>query len=286
MKILLTGANGLLGSAIRTVSLNRGHTCVPLNRDKYDWKKSYVDSVTQIDADVLIHAAADTDVERCEIHPESCYRDNYLLSQHAAMLAASTNKKFVFISSTGVYGCEKNTPYAEYDSVNPTTHHHKSKVLAEHSIQRILPRSLIIRAGWLFGVGENGAKNFIAKRIEEAKNSSSGIISANKDQFGNPSYNLDVAGRVIDLLELDFFGVFNCTNAGSASRFEYVREIVALAKIPVSVVESSSQSFNRMAQVSNNESATDWRSRAMGLASLPDWRHSLERHILSLSASA
>jgi len=283
VKILLTGANGLLGSALCAISSMRGHTCIALHRDNDDWLRSYADIVTQVGADVVIHAAADTDVERCEALPEICYRDNFLLSQHTALLAASTNKKFVFISSTGVYGGGKDTPYAEYDDVNPTTHYHKSKVLAEQSIQRILPRSLVVRAGWLFGEGGSGSKNFVAKRIEEAKNSSSGVISANKEQFGNPSYNIDVATRIIELIELGLFGIFNCINAGQASRFEYVKKIIELTKMPVSVVESSAQSFNRIAKVSNNEAATDWRSRMMGLASLPDWRDSLARHISRIS---
>lgn len=286
MKILLTGANGLLGTAIRVASLKRGHTCIPLDRDQQDWLKYYAYSITRLDADVVIHAAADTNVERCEADPDSCYRDNYLLSQHAAMLAASTNKKFVFISSTGVYGFGKTAPYAEYDDVTPTTHYHKSKFMAENAIQSISHDSLIIRTGWLFGMGGDGSKNFVAKRIEEAMNASSGSISANKDQFGNPSYNMDVAIRIIELIELDFSGIFNCVNSGATNRFEYVKKILEFANIPVSVREADSHAFNRIAHVSNNESATDWRSRAMGLASLPDWRHSLQQYILSLNAAA
>ena len=236
MKILLTGANGLLGSAIQHISLEKGHECLPLPRKTLNWFESYTEMLIVDDADVVIHAAANTDVEQCEAYPNICYRDNYLLSEHIAALAARANKKFVFISSTGVYGDHKDTPYCEFDDVQPTTHYHKSKMLAEDSIQMQSKNSLIVRTGWLFGSGINVTKNFISKRVEEARNSSSGIIFANKDQFGNPSYNIDVARRIIELLECGVHGVFNCVNSQPTTRFEYVKKIIEFSNLNVSIV--------------------------------------------------
>jgi dTDP-4-dehydrorhamnose reductase len=279
VKILLTGANGLLGSAIQHISLEKGHECLPLPRKTLNWLESYTEMIVVDDADVVIHAAANTDVEQCEAYPDICYRDNYLLSEHIAALAARANKKFVFISSTGVYGDHKDTPYCEFDDVQPTTHYHKSKILAENSIQMQSNNSLIVRTGWLFGSGINVTKNFISKRVEEARNSSSGVIFANKDQFGNPSYNIDVARRIIEFLEFGVHGVFNCVNSQPATRFEYVKKIIEFSNLNVSIVESSADSFNRIANVSNNESAFDWKAQTMGFNSLPDWRWSLMKYM-------
>lgn len=279
MKILLTGANGLLGSAIQRISLEKGHACLGIGRNYLNWMDSYTNEIISDDADVVIHAAANTDVEQCEALPYLCYRDNYLLSEHIAALAARTNKKFVFISSTGVYGNHKDTPYCEFDDVKPTTHYHKSKLLAENAIQMKSNNSLIIRTGWLFGSGVNLSKNFISKRIEEAKNSSSGVVFANKDQCGNPSYNMDVARRIIDLLEHGMHGVFNCINSEPATRFDYVKKIIEFSNLNVSIVESSAESFNRIANVSNNEAAFDWKAKTIGFNCLPDWRWSLMKHM-------
>ncbi len=279
MKILLSGANGLLGGAIQQVAIERGYTCTSFSRAGLSWQDNLVNFDQFLGADVVIHAAANTDVEQCEKFPIICYRDNTLFSEYMVRMTARACKKFVFISSTGIYGSHKTVPYSEFDVVDPSTHNHRSKLLAEQSILRFYPDSLIIRTGWLFGGSANLPKNFVARRIEEARDAVSGAVFSNQEQYGTPCYNINIATRIMELLERGMCGVFNSVNNGSASRFEYVRSILEFAGLPTIVVPSHSGTFNRLAKVSNNEAALNWKAEMLGFAAMPAWQVSLADYI-------
>ena len=285
MKILLTGASGLLGSAIDRVASQYGWRCDALARDPltlaalHDRFSGY---------DVLIHAAANTNVEQCESDPDRCYRDNWLLTEFLAQKAAQANVRMVFISSTGIYGAAKRTPYKEYDPVAPTTHHHTSKHLAEQSVLRQHPDNLVVRTGWLFGGEYANPKNFVARRLDEALNAQVAgqtLIRSNAEQRGNPCYNLDIAERILLLVQQNHCGIFNCVNEGNASRCEYVSKIMELAGVRINVVPSDAANFNRKARVSNNEMAENWKMGAQGLPAMSDWRESLLHYITELQGT-
>jgi dTDP-4-dehydrorhamnose reductase len=284
MRILLTGASGLLGQAIQNICDKEEILCCPLNRDMIfiqnlrnlcEFIKSY---------DVIIHAAANTDVEGCEVNYLDCYRDNTLLTEILFSAASIAGVKMVYISSTGVYGNYQNTPYHEYNNACPTSHHHKSKLLAELVVLKN-PSSLIVRTGWIFG-GEVGYwKNFVANRIKEAKNSD-GIIYSNSEQCGNPTYVTDIAARLLKLINYDHTGIYNCVNEGSASRFEYVTKIVEYSGVDVNVLPAPSESFNRLANVSNNEMALNVKMLQCGYELMPVWSDSLKNYISDLMVNS
>ena len=283
MKILLTGAGGLLGTAIQDTAATRTSICDPFARPSQS--SSDVNASSLADAmrgyDVLIHAAANTNVEQCEISPDECYRDNFLLTELLAQAALIARVKMVFVSSTGVYGDGKNTPYREYDGISPGTHHHRSKQMAEQSVLGHHAGNLVVRTGWLFGGPANNPKNFVARRIEEARLAlqTNGHIESNAEQRGVPCFNVDIAARLLELACGEWSGIFNCVNSGDASRYEYVKSVIKLAGIPVEVRPSGASIFNRKAKVANNEMAENWKMQSLGLASMPDWRSSLAKYI-------
>lgn len=230
---------------------------------------------------MLIHAAANTNVEQCEVDPEACYRDNLLLSELVAQAAAIAGVRVVYVSSTGVYGSHETTPYSEYSRVLPTTHHHRAKLLGEEAVLRQGPRNLIIRTGWLFGGRLDNPKNFVARRVEEMRLALANgtTVSSNSQQRGVPTSTADVARRTLALVEAECAGVFNCVNSGAASRLEYVEAIAEAVGLPVSIVPTNAAAFNRKARVSDNETAVNWRMNAIGFAPMPEWRDSLARYI-------
>lgn len=284
MKFLLTGAKGLLGTALRESIIRGGHSCKAMERPsltQYD-RAALIEQLRQ--HDVLIHAAANTNVEQCEVAPDVCYQDNFLLTEVLASAARDADTKFVFISSTGIYGAGRAAPYNEYDSTNPTTHHHKSKKLAEAAVLSCHPANLVVRTGWLFGGTWDNPKNFVARRIEEARRamSADGLIASNDEQRGSPSFTGDVADRILHLIRAKLDGVYNCVNTGSASRYEYVREIVSHLNIPVTVQPASASLFNRKAMVSNNEMAANWKMTSLGMEDMATWQASLATYIQHL----
>jgi dTDP-4-dehydrorhamnose reductase len=279
MKVLVSGSSGLFGSALTQAAPRFGHLALPLLRSDLDWHDLASNHKLFAGVDIVVHAAANTNVEQCEKEPEACYRDNAILSEIIAAAAANAGCKLVYVSSTGVYGDHKSTPYCEYDQAQPGTHHHRSKLMAEQIVLRHCPDALVIRTGWLFGGLPGNPKNFVMRRIEEARAAGREPISSNTEQRGNPSYVRDVVWRVFQLLALQQVGVFNVVGSGAASRFEYVSEIIKLAALANEVQPTSATHFQRLANVANNETAANWKAGLIGMAPMANWRESLAKYM-------
>jgi dTDP-4-dehydrorhamnose reductase len=277
MNIALTGSHGLFGQSVLKLAQDKHHTIVPIEREIIDFKNPQALKKLLNECDVLIHAAANTNVEQCEIDSDDCYRDNTLLTEYLSHIAYECDVKIVYISSTGIYGNYQDSAYSEYDDVKPTTHHHRAKRLGEQGVLRY-PNSLVLRTGWLFGGDPENRKNFVARRIEEALKAD-GFIESNNEQLGCPSYVDVVVRRTLEFISDDRSGIYNCINEGTASRFEYVSKIVELANFDVEVRPSSATAFNRKAKVSHNETAINLKSLQCGYESMPHWEESLGVYI-------
>lgn len=281
MKIAITGANGLLGSAFKSLYNDLGVEYVSLNRDQIWSIVKYRDFNLLNGVDFLIHAAANTNVEQCEIYEQKCYEDNYLLTAELAIICAYLNLRMVYISSTGVYGQNRATPYCEYDEVFPTTTHHRAKLLGEKSVILSSIKNIVIRTGWLFGGDLQNPKNFIINRLREAASAAQNneILYSDSSQFGSPSYTKDVVERVNSIMLSNHAGVFNVVNCGTASRYEYVSEIIRLSCLPVKIKPVNSLHFKRLARVSANEMAINWRANLLGFPDMPKWTESLDAYM-------
>lgn len=285
MRIALTGASGILGEALMVRATGAGHEIVPVPRERlFGGRQSLLNTVADVDA--VIHAAANTNVEACELDPATCYRDNLLLSEQLAEACLLARRKMVFVSSTGVYGPKQDSPYAEYDAVEPPTHHHRAKYLAELAVMAFSRLNLVIRTGWLFGGSPLKPKNFVARRLEEAVaalQAEQTELAANPLQRGNPTFTEDVADRLIEALVHGESGVFNVVNSGYASRLDYVQAIFDAASLPIRAVPAGvGAEFKRSARVSHNECALNWRFDALGYSSMPYWKDSLNRYVTTL----
>lgn len=279
MKICVTGSNGLLGSEILKVLSQKGISVRGFDRSKIE-KFEDLHSCNQLKGiKYLIHCAANTNVEDCEENPEKCYFDNTLFTEYLAKVSGNRKFRIIFISSAGVYGKGKSVPYTETDSPTPTTHHHNSKLLAEKAVQNFGFKPLILRVGWIFGGDPLNPKNFVARRIEEAMQSGGSSLKSDIEQFGSPTYVKDLARTIIEMLGREQSGLFNVANSGYCSRYEYVKEIIEISQIDKSVEPVSSNSFNRKAKVSNNESVTCDKLIQTGYSALPDWKSSLKNYI-------
>jgi len=279
VRVALTGSSGILGSSIRKHCDLAGISCYALKREDYcgDTSNSWL-SKALLDNNIstFIHCAANTNVEQCEEFPESCLHDNYHLTDRLGKVCRSLNIKFVFISSTGIYGDLKKSPHSELDQLSPTTIHHKAKVMAENALQRGISNCLIIRTGWLFGGDWNAPKNFVANRIREAQaKPKPKFMKSDISQFGCPTYVIDVVNCIFLLLAHEQNGVFNCVNEGSASRYEYVEAIFQFANLDVRLVAGDRTEFKRVASVARNEMARNDRLSQIGLNNMPHWHQSL-----------
>lgn len=281
MNVLLTGASGLLGSEIFLTLEVLGITAIKLNRSAFLASGKEARQMMLSGFDIIIHAAANTNVEQCELEPDTCYFDNCFLTEQLFYYSRLNNIKFVFISSTGVYGRHKITPYNEYDVVTPTTIHHRSKYFSELDVLRC-PKSLIIRTGWLFGGNPDNKKNFVANRIKEFKQSN-GVVYANTSQLGTPTYVKDCAITLVDLALADEVGIYNVVNDGNGTRYDYIYKIAEYSSISIDIQPSNATNFKRFADVSENEAAYSLRLKYSGRKKLRSWQDALKEYLQILN---
>lgn len=233
--------------------------------------------------DIIIHTAAYTNVEDCETNSEKAYKVNIIGTQNLVNYCIDKNILFIYISSTGIYGTKKEKePYNEFDNTDPTTIHHKSKLEAEKIVQNHLSKYLILRTGWLFGGEKKHNKNFVYKRYLEAMQSSE--MYSDSSQIGNPTYVQDLVKQIQILIENTQYGIFNCVNnAYCVSRYDYVRKIVNLFNLKCDVKKASKDIFQRVANVSQNESARNYKLELMNLNVMSNWDDALKKYIVLLS---
>jgi len=277
-KVLITGSRGMLGSNL--LSYLDFDNIVGFDIDITDANAVYNQLSIQ-KPDIIIHTSAFTNVEACETDPDKAYRVNTLGTQNLVNYCIDRDILFIYISSTGIYGTTKDDNYIEFDSVNPTTIHHKSKYEGEKIVQNHLSKFLILRTGWLYGGAKEHTKNFVYKRFLEAQGKD--IIYSDDSQIGNPTFVRDFVKQIEVLIEAKAYGIFNCVNSAiNISRFDYVKKIIELFDVNCSVEVAPKGMFSRVAPVSSNESAINYKLNLLGLNVMKDWDESLSIYIQEL----
>jgi dTDP-4-dehydrorhamnose reductase len=229
----------------------------------------------------IIHTAAYTDVDGCELNPKKAYNINVTATKNIAERCAMHSIKMVFFSSTGVYGNEKKTSFVEDDETIPKTIHHQSKLNGELEVSNFLHDYIILRVGWLYGGELSQKNNFIYRRFLEAQGKE--FIYSDPEQKGNPTYCGDVVDQTLLLLDQDHRGIFNCVNtAENISRYDYVKEIITQFDINCEVKKAEVGVFTRFAPVSLNESALNKNLNLTGINIMGDWKGSLSKYISKL----
>jgi dTDP-4-dehydrorhamnose reductase len=281
MRIFLTGESGILGTDIATRLKQAGYAYTGFNSANIDIgnpnEVSY--KIAQYRPDTVIHCAAMTDVDSCEDKKEEAYRVNVTGTYNLARSASEIGAKMVYISSCGVYGSGKSSPYLENDPTAPVNYHHFTKLEGEKCVKEQNDQYLIIRPGWLFGGSLQHKKNFVEARRKEA--ASSALIKSAYDKTGSPTYTADLAAQIIDLLEQDQTGTFNVVNEGCASRFDYVAEIIRLFKYDTKIAAVNSNEFPRRAIMPGNECLENYNLNAGHLNKMRSWKEALASYITS-----
>ena len=279
MKILITGAGGMLGSDWIYYFKKNNKNVIGLKREDLDITK--LENVRIIFEkympDIVIHTAAHTDVNEGEILKDISYKINFLGTWNIALLCQEYNKSLVYISSCGIFDGKKVDPYNELDIPNPLTHHHKSKYKAEEIISKLVNKFFIFRPGWLFGGSFNHKKNFVANRYKEALNKK--YIKSNTGQKGSPTYTLDFIKMADKIILKKAYGLYHIVNTPSCTRYEYVKACINSFKLETKVLKSNPEDFKRKANVALSESLENYFLKLRGFPEMRRWEIALEEYI-------
>jgi len=225
MHILIVGARGQLGRALQEVYTRHPRYQLSLwSRPDFDLTNpAIVEQVVACQPDVVINAAAWTNVDGAEANPDATYTANALGPQYLAEGCRRCGAQLVQISTNEVFAGEPGRVYREYDQPAPSTVYARSKFAGELAARQVLDRVYIIRVAWLFGPG--GA-NFPSKIMAAADKM--GALRIVADEMGNPTYAPDVAAALLQLVETGRYGIYHLVNDGQASRFEFAQAVLQL----------------------------------------------------------
>jgi dTDP-4-dehydrorhamnose reductase len=277
MRILITGAGGMLGWSVVPV-LSQYHEVSAFNHAELDITDRFaVERAMQaVRPQVVVHLAALTEVDYCELYPDEAFHTNTLGAWIVAMACQQSGSLMVYLSTDGAYDGKKGEPYTEYDPVNPLSVYSKSKIAGEMHVRNLLRNHYILRAGWMFGGGERDHK-FVGKIVERACRQSE--LMAVADKVGSPIYTQDLAQTIRKLLDISLFGTYHVSNHGFCSRYEFAVEIVKQLGLPCTVKPVSSDYFPSPAP---RPPMTVLRNHNLELAGLDDlrpWQAALEDYL-------
>lgn len=258
MNILITGSNGYLGRNITHRLIADAHRIVTLSHPnilKPDLQ-TYIPS--NYKPNIIIHCAANTNVDYCETHRLNSFRSNAWMTKKIVQITKFYQAKLIYLSSCGVYGNYQTAPYTETDPLRPTTVHHSHKAISERYIQASLPNDAynICRIGWPIG-GYFGLGTFLEQRLMEAKISveKNAPMIANAEQIGSFMHvNLlvDLVAYLVD--KETAINVINVSNIGYCSRYQLLLYFFSLVNLNVQLKPVNNSFFKRPAPVSLNES--------------------------------
>jgi dTDP-4-dehydrorhamnose reductase len=230
-------------------------------------------------AEIVIHLAAATDVDRCEQEPDLAYRTNALGTQNVALACKEAGALLVYTSTAGVFGGEKIEPYIEFDAPAPANVYGHSKLAGERIVQTLLDRFYIARAGWMVGGGAKD-KKFVGK-ILQFIDAGERRLRAVDDKLGTPTYANDLAGGIRVLLETGYYGLYHLVNSGGAcSRYDVAVELCRiLGREDIAVEPVSSAYFPLPAARARSEAMVNFKLRLLGIDPMRDWREALEAYV-------
>jgi dTDP-4-dehydrorhamnose reductase len=254
MRVLITGAAGMLGSSVVPAFADAGHevTATDLHpRNVGGIELTSLDvrdgpavaaAVRALRPELVLHLAAETDLEVCEASQDHAYRTNIVGTHNVAIACNQGGARLVYISTAGVFDGEKlDGPYTEFDEARPISVYGRSKFLGEDYVMRLVPESFVVRAGWMIGGGDRDHK-FVAKVVEQLRDGAT-TVRAVTDKLGTPTYVQDFAQNLLELVATPYYGLYHMACLGEGSRFDVAREIVAYYGLDVEVVPVTSEAF-------------------------------------------
>jgi len=288
-KIYIAGCGGMLGEAFFTQFRDDYElkcTDIDVNADWLSFMdfrdfEAYKKDVQAFAPDYLFHLGAYTDLEFCEQNADETYRTNTMSVENAVYLANSLDIPLLYISTAGIFDGKKEL-YDDWDMPNPLGVYARSKYMGERFVVENAKCFLVCRAGWMMGSGPSKDKKFIQKLMKQLKEGKKELFIVN-DKDGTPTYTQDFAKTVKELIQKEYWGLYNCVCGGQTSRLEVAQELIRILgkenEIKINIVDSEYFKEEYFAERPASECLLTRKLQLRGVSKMRDWKVSLKEYI-------
>ena len=284
-RILVTGHRGQLGSDLVTF-LAAEHQVSGVDLPEVDITdlNQALSAVRRLRPDVIIHAAAYTDVDGCETDSETAFSVNRDGTWNVAQACAELGARLIYYSTDYVFDGTKPTPYIETDLPNPRSVYGRSKLAGEEAVRELLEDYAILRIAWVYGFhGKNFVKTMIRSGKQQlAERKAGGPVSPLKvvnDQIGNPTWTEEIVRQTAKVLDHDLRGTFHATSEGETSWYDFARRVFEILKMDVDIQPCTTAEYPRPAPRPARSSLENARLKDFGCNVMRDYRTALEEFL-------
>jgi len=287
-KVLVTGASGLLGCDLVSILSKDFDVTGVVFTNKISSKPENVKEenidlsnpeaikrVVSLRPEIIVHAAALSNVDRCQEHPDEAERHNVNATLNIVKAAGIFGSKLILLSTDHVFDGKKSTSYREDDETNPVNVYGKSKLKAEQIVRDNLKEFIVLRVSWLFSNPNRGFLNFV---LESAKKNK--VISIVSDKTSSPTYTVDLSKVVEYLIKGSGFKAetIHFTNNGNGcSWFEYAQEIIRISALKeIKLKPIKFKQLNLPAPRPKNSSLDNSKFRTIYKQPIRNWQVALE----------
>lgn len=276
MNVLVTGAHGQLGREVVTQLQAAKITYTATNRHTLDiTDEQQVRTIFAHERpQVVIHCAAYTAVDLAEQQRELCYAVNVRGTANVALACREVNATLIYVSSDYVFDGHGDEPFATTSRPYPLNYYGWTKYWGELAVQRQLSRYFIVRVSWVFGHGGHHFVNTILKLAQQKTS-----LNVVADQFGSPTYTVDLAALLLQMMQTTRYGVYHATNEGVYSWYEFARAILQEANCSTKIEPILSSQYKTLAQRPLNSRLCKNSLREAGFSPLPPVMDALHRYM-------
>ncbi|MCD2492598.1 dTDP-4-dehydrorhamnose reductase [Lacrimispora sp. NSJ-141] len=276
MKILVTGATGQLGHDIMK----------ELKRQKIEAKgigsadcditvlEEVEETVRAEKPDAIIHCAGYTAVDKAETETDRCNTINVDGTRNIVSVCKKENLKLLYVSTDYVFNGGGTSPWKTDDERCPVSVYGRSKYLGELEVEKALSRYFIVRISWIYGI--NG-RNFIKAILKLAETNSE--IRVVSDQIGTPTYTVDIAKSMAEIIQTEKYGTYHVANEGYCSWYEFACEVFKQLEKKIKVIPVTSEEYGAKAKRPLNSRLDKSKLSENGFERLPSWEDALKRFL-------
>jgi len=274
MKVLITGANGMVARAAAEHSRSIGDEVVAITREQTDIadKGAVRKLIGDHRPDAVLNCAAYTNVDGAETDSETSEAANSTGVRNLAAACREFNSGFLTISTDYIFDGTNTGFYTQRDTANPGGVYAKTKYEGETAAREIYARTITVRSGWIYGKGGTNFLSVMHRLLAEGK-----PIKAISDSYGTPTFAGDLVKRMRELIELDLPCIYHVTNSGpGTSYYGFAEKVSELGGFDRSLITAVSEAeLTRPAPRPRSSKLACLFSERFGLEPLPKWDDAL-----------